>query len=46
MIPMPTATIRPIAIQIGATRLYRTPVCHSASETPTIRTKYQSETGE
>ena len=36
MMPTPTATISPIAIQIGATR-FRTPVCHRANATPTAR---------
>lgn len=39
MMPTPTATISPIAIQIGATR-FRTPVCHRANATPTTRTEY------
>ena len=39
MIPMPTAMTTPMNIQIGAMRA-RTPLCHNASPTPRIRTKY------
>src|SRR5438045_1929239 len=39
MIPIPTAMMTPIVIQIGETRP-RTPLCHRARATPTTRTKY------
>jgi hypothetical protein len=38
MIPRPTATSAPMPIQTGATRL-RTPACHNARPTPTIKMK-------
>jgi hypothetical protein len=42
MIPTPTATMTPMTIHIGETRL-RTPVCHRAMVMPTTRTKVPNQ---